>query len=496
MQAYSSSDDNVFLATYDALQQSLDHNFVFTQAQEQRATRIRRCNEAIERLHVALASKSPWRLIKAYDPVLDNSAQITARERELLTLARLLTAALLSGNDDQLLAADRTRQQSLQHDLFQFTAEEKQRFALAQQKYTALLKFRAALQSRIPRSLVAAYSTILENYGEFTQEEREQLAAVRLFVDAFDANDDEMLTNVGEILQKPVVRGFFLVTQQEQERIHLAEQRLQALEKFRQVLLLAPKDAHSILAAYDSSLLNASSAVKDEQREIVAAASQYLAMYEAVKTAIQADKDDLIRSAYNPTLAQRFTGIASAEQQRIDRAMQLQKLEDLLDGKEYEQALLMAQSIQKTTGQAISGTLTFKLNRATMRFIRKHNLSNLSIQIAEQASTNEAIVSWQWPITTLIYTALIVWEIGTWPDRPSEKNLNNPEWKHTWIRRKNNVLHSSTTIPVGKGTHIYVRGYAAMLDTWDQAQKWRFSDGDEPTSSAETTSPHIIWRVQ
>ncbi len=497
MQVYTGSDDNAFLAAYDTLQQGPYRNFfIFTQAQEHRATLIRRHNEAIERFRIALTGRSPWRLVKAYDPMLDNSTQLTATEREQLALARLLVEALRSGDDAQLLAADSALQHSPQRAFFLLTSEEKQRFAFAHQKRAALLSFRRALQSKKPREIIAAYDPILDDSKDFTQEEREQLTSARLFVNAFDTDDDEALIITDEALQRMATRNSFIITEQEQQRFALAKQRIQALNVFRQALLATPTDAQRILDAYDASLLDASTTVTNEQREIVAAAQRYLAMCEAVRTGIRADSDDLIRKEYDPELAQRFTGIAPNEQQRIDKAMLTQELEDLLNNREYERSLLMAHSIQKTTGQPISDTLTFKLKRATMRFIREHDLSDLSIEIEERADTNYAMVSWRWPATPLIQTALLVWQTETWPDRPSEKSWRDPEWRAIWVRRKNNVLHSSETFPIGKGTHIYVRGYAAILDTWEQEKIWRFSDGNEPTSYAEAASPQMIWRIQ
>jgi hypothetical protein len=337
---------------------------------------------------------------------------------------------------------------------------------------------------------------VLENYQGFSQEEREQLAIARAFVVAFSVNSDQDIVDVDEAMQRSTAARYFVVTPQERQRIALARQRLQALEIFRQTIRSMPKSADSIVAAYDASLLDASTAVTAEQREIVLAALRYLAMCKAVREGIRADSDDLIRSAYDPLLAQRFTDITAAEQQRIESAMLFQRLEDVLKKREYEQALLMAQTIERTRGEKISGDLTFRLNVATRRFIREHNLSDLSIEIEEGIETNYALVSWRWPATPLIQVALIVWQSGTWPDRPSEKSWGNPDWRHIWVRRKNNVLFDRERLPIGKGVHLYMRSYAAILDAWDQEEIWRFSDGDEPTSYAEVASPHTIWRIQ
>ncbi|HEV2663103.1 MAG TPA: hypothetical protein VGU68_21010, partial [Ktedonobacteraceae bacterium] len=495
MQAYQSSDDNAFLAAYDALQQDT-YPFVLTHEQEQRAARIRRRREVQEQFRAAMASRSPWRLVKAYDPLLDGNGQLSVVERERLAVARLFVDALRSDDDTQIIAAENALQQSSQRAFFLVTDEERQRFALARQKRAALLVLHTALQSKRPREIVAAYNTILDGSKSISQQEREQLDLARLVVNAFDADTDELLIAVHEALQKPPASTFFLLSQEEQQRIALAQQRLQALDTFRQVVRSTPNNAQRIVDAYNAPLLNASSAVTAEERATLAAARRYLAMYEAVHAGIQAANDDLIRSAYEPELARRFSGITPAEQQHIDRAMLTKELEDLLDNRDYGRALLLAHAIQKSTGQPISELLTFKLKRATMRFVREQDLSELSIQIEERVDGNYATVSWRWPATTLIQTALIVWQSDDWPERPSAKSWNDPQWHSIWTRRKNNVLHSSETFPIGKGAHIYVRGYAALLDTWEQEKVWRFSDGSEPTSCAEAESPKVTWRIQ
>jgi len=56
--------------------------FTFTPQQEQRAGSIRKRTAALQNFRLALATRSPWRLVKAYDPILN--AHITPTERELL----------------------------------------------------------------------------------------------------------------------------------------------------------------------------------------------------------------------------------------------------------------------------------------------------------------------------------------------------------------------------------------------------------------------------
>ncbi|MBA2677467.1 MAG: hypothetical protein H0U76_03600, partial [Ktedonobacteraceae bacterium] len=147
-------------------------------------------------------------------------------------------------------------------------------------------------------------------------------------------------------------------------------------------------------------------------------------------------------------------------------------------------------------GHTVSSSLIFKLKRATLRFIRNHDLSALSVQIDEFQNVNYATISWQWPASPLIKIGLLVWHTRMEPGRPSEQVLNDPYWPPIWVRKRNNVLYDSYRFPIGHETSIYVRSYAAFLETWDNDGKWRFSDGHDPTTRAEAVHSQIIRHMQ
>jgi len=262
------------------------------------------------------------------------------------------------------------------------------------------------------------------------------------------------------------------------------------------VLSTEPRSASSITNAYDAALLDNSPAITTNEQEKLAAARRYLAMYRQVYRGIQEDNDDIIRYAYDPHLSQQFTDISAAEQKRIDRAMLFQHLADLLARKAYGQAISMAHSIHQKTGQELSEDLVFKLRRATMRFIKAHDLTGLAVKIQEQVDGNYAIAQWQWPADELIQHALIVWRPDRWPERPADKSWQDPEWKYTWCWRRHNAREGTCTFAINRNRHIYVRGYLAIPDSWEHEQVWRFSEGNDPTSSVEAVSSPIIWRLQ
>jgi hypothetical protein len=417
---------------------------------------------------------------------------MTAQEREQLVLARALTEALRSSNFNQLLAAESAIQQSPYSKFFLLTPEEMQKFSFAREQNKAALAFRAALQSKRPDEIAAAHSPLLDTGQALLPDELEQLALARAFLRAWNEDDDEALVSVHQRLQRPVARNFFRFTPQEQQRFDLAQQRVQAVDELRQILRSTPEQAQSIVKSYDASLLDSSSLLRADEREMVEAARQYRAMYDAVQMGISANDDDRIRHAFDPVLAHRFTGLTLAEMRRIEKAMKTQELEDLLDSGAYEQAFQLAYS-QQGLGYGISSSLIFKLKRATLRFIRDYDLYGLTVRIDEYNNVNYATVSWQWPAHPLIKAGLLAWHTRRWPEPPLEQRLNDPTWPYYIpIDKKNNVLHDSRTFSIGDETHIYVRGYVAFPDEWDQDKKWRFSQGRHPTSYAEAMSSQVI----
>jgi hypothetical protein len=495
MQA-NKADDDAFLAAYATLQQSPYRSFfTFTPAQEQRATLVQKRKTALAQFQAALASRSPSRLVTAYDSVLDGSPQVSRTEREQLALARSLVEAFHADDDDKLIAADIALQKSTHQAFFVLTTEEQERIALARQQKAAWLKFKLSLNSRNAQQIVAAYDPILNANQHLLQEEREQLSVARMLVKAFDTDDDETWIAADEGLQKSSLRTFFLLTQQQQQRIMLAKERIKALETFSRALILYPKSAHKIVDAYDASMLDTSKSLTEAQRESITAARRYLDMYKQVQEGLRIGNDELVRKAYDSVLGQRFADFSPDEQKSIDLAMQSQALEELLDNREHGKALRMARTIEATTGREISTGLTFKLRRATMRFIREHDLTSLRVEIEERAEGNYAVVYWQWPEDDLVQVGLIAWRTDTWPETP-ERGEQDPEWNCVQVRRKNSILDDMCMFPIGTYSHIYVRGFTAILDTYDQERRWRFSNGDEPTSWAEATSQQMIWDLQ
>ena len=276
-----------------------------------------------------------------------------------------------------------------------------------------------------------------------------------------------------------------------------------ALVRFQQAWRGSYRNAQRLVDAYDASLLDASKKVALEQRARVQAGRNYLKMRQGIQAGISADDDDLILHAYNKALDQEFEGFNSAERDRITRIMKSLELQEVLRNREDEHAILLARNFARTSEKAIQNNL-FQLHLATKRFIREHDLAGLQVHIEDSPTgTNEAIAYWLWPPTELVKDALIVWRTDTWPQRPQERSWqegpqprggHDLEWHYVEVHRTNNQSQGEIKFPIGPYTHIYVRAFARISDDWEQEHLiWRYSDGIEPTSRAEATSPRAVW---
>ncbi len=415
------------------------------------------------------------------------------KQRLALQQLQVAFAEAFHCNDDQsIFAAAIALQQSPYQASFLLTEKERQRIGHARNHIEALAQFRFALKSRIPAQIVAVYRPILDTSPYVDVAERKQLALARLCIEALDSDDDDALIAAQTALQQSPWQDCFFFTSQEQQRIKLAMQRARALATFHNALIAYPRHAHKIIAAYNASLLDGSTSVTQRQRDLIEAARCYLTMYQKVQQGLQDDDLAMIQSAYHSTLGEQFSDFSSAEQQRIESAMLSQELEALLAQKEYGPALKKAQQIQIITGQTIHDSLTFKLQLAVKRLIRNQELTDFTVAIAARAehddAHNDAIVRWQWPQDELVQQALIVWRSDTWPDRLVERCQQDPACHFAWPRRKDNTRHGEWTFSIQQQTQVYVRGYAALCDTWHQEYIWRFSDG----VGSRSDQPHVI----
>src|SRR5262249_35193348 len=113
------------------------------------------------------------RIAASYTPLLDDYTKITPGERAFLQLASLFALAYTECDDDKIVAAFEAVQQSPFRKTIIFSIEEQVQIREAQNRKSALLRFRDALKSGRPQQIIAVYNAQLIG-ARLADEERAQ----------------------------------------------------------------------------------------------------------------------------------------------------------------------------------------------------------------------------------------------------------------------------------------------------------------------------------
>ncbi len=264
VRAYQSDDDQDIAAATDEIENfSYRGQLNFTQQERQRIELARLRKTALVKFRLGLMSRNAQQMVANYDWILDDCKSVTAQERDMLHLAKNFVQAYHRDDDEAIAAAWEAIQQASYQKLFAFNSQDLQRIQAIQQYKTALVKFRLALASKSAQQIVASYNPVLDSSRTITHEERDLLRVARDFVNAYRGNDDQAIVSAWEEIQDPRRQQFFIFTEQERQRITLAQQRKVALVKFR--LAVMNKNIQQILAAYDPQLDSCSNVTQDER---------------------------------------------------------------------------------------------------------------------------------------------------------------------------------------------------------------------------------------
>lgn len=182
---------------------------------------------------------------------------------------------------------------------------QQQQHMLEQQAHTNV---RTVLDRKIFKDIAKIYVTLPDGSTVLTQEEHERIDIACRFVAAFERDDDNAIISAVIRMQKSSYQDFFVFTAVEQCRIMLAQQRTQALARFR--LARVSKKPRQIADAY-TPLLDAY--LTPEGRRMV----------ELVNAYVYANNPDMLISAYDAIQQSphRYVFIFTAEeQQRIEQA--------------------------------------------------------------------------------------------------------------------------------------------------------------------------------
>jgi hypothetical protein len=313
-QAFQSDDDQAIVAASEAIENfSYRTDFVFTTQEQQRIELAKLRKVALVKFRMSLMSKNMKQMVASYDWILDDSTSITAQDRDLLKQAKAFIQAAYKNNDQAMLTIWESIQQAGYQRFFQLSPQELERINRARLSQSALPLFRNALTSKNARQIVAAYDPVLDNEKSITSEERTLLRLTRDLVLALQHDDDQEIASLWDELLSLPHQPTLLLSEQEQQRITLAQKRKLALLRFRMALI--SKRLRPIVAAYDPVL--------DTSKNVTASEKKQIALARQLLQAYQNDDDPAFVRAWNAIqnspYRQSFV-LTDLETQRLARA--------------------------------------------------------------------------------------------------------------------------------------------------------------------------------
>ena len=316
-QALKVNDDEIIASSWSSI---LD-NYTPALHYRSRVHEAKQRIKALQHFRTAIQAKNIQQIVNSYDSTLDASHNITQNERHLLAIARRFIQAYRVGNDEELLAmADALQNNTYTLNSVAFSAEEQQRITQANQRRLALQQLRDALKSRSIEAIAAAYRPGQFTYQSLSEEERQQAEIALAFVQAYRTDDDKTMIAAHDVVENSSYHSFFVFTFQQQQRIALARQRIEALVIFH--VALASRNPRRIATAYDPALDNSKHVTRDERHQLALANSFLQAYNSKDEIDLVAVYDSILASVYRT-----FFAFTAEEEEHIALA------------REYNQAL-------------------------------------------------------------------------------------------------------------------------------------------------------------
>src|ERR1019366_3933716 len=117
-----------------------------------------------------------------------------------------------------------------------FSAQEQNAIEEARQRKMAFIKLRSAISSKKLQQMATAYDGVLDTVKRVSAEERKLVRLAKDFIVASHKDDDQMIASIDADIQAHY-RNKFVFTEQEQQRVELAQKRKIALMRLRMALL-------------------------------------------------------------------------------------------------------------------------------------------------------------------------------------------------------------------------------------------------------------------
>jgi serine/threonine protein kinase len=478
----SNKDPAILVAHTDLLRQNV--SLSLSPAQQARVELARACEQARQGLRQVIEQNRSLRAVaNAYQPILEQSSELTEWMLEQLNAIRKFIRVYDRGDDAKLLEAYQEITDLRINEIYPLTPAESARLELARQRLEALQVFRQALSAGEPRQILARYNQQLLDQ-RLSKDEQEMLSLARQLITC-EKDDTQFLQAYRALTSSPYSTRFKLQPEDTQ-RIAALEQYEQEFAEFSR--RLAEPDALAIVSAYD----NLSGAVSDNltrtQREQVTLAYEALAMCNQIRQAISARDDATIRLVYKPHLWQLFPGILEqGEYNKVQSACKIPQIKENFKGLDYRRMLKLAWEIQ---GEGGLGGQGLRLRQAMRQVLRETSLTNVNACIQEQGSRAGALllVQWIWPEDELIHHAWIFWDDVQPPRVPGQQQLfKNPEYRKLpdnayMATRTGHKSDGQASIPINTKKYIYTKVCAAMYDEWDtetEFETWCFSPARE-----------------
>jgi serine/threonine protein kinase len=157
---------------------------------------VRKRTTALVALKQALAGRDIDQIAGAAMPELVTHPRLNVTEHAIIRLALALVQAYQSDNDEQIAQIVQDFQNGPHAMALKLSVQQQQRFILAQQRKTALTRFRlACYRGRNAHEIVRSYAPVLD--GSISSQERELLEAAHRYIEMYDAIRQFLAKNNG-----------------------------------------------------------------------------------------------------------------------------------------------------------------------------------------------------------------------------------------------------------------------------------------------------------
>jgi hypothetical protein len=410
----------------------------------------------------------------------DEMARIKLAQDRVATWRRF-EHAFSADSDDQIISA----YDSVLTGYSRFGNVQRQRWELAKARVEVRDKVRDALKTGDERSIAAVDTAAFGDDLRLTPKEKAQIATARACVALPTKVREALLTQrdaaIDQVYDRQLVRTWMDFSNDERERIALAQQREAALRRFRQALDRA--DEQEIVRVYDP-ILDKSTSITAAERGQLDLARRCVAMKRQLSIALTTRNDEQLVACYDESLVRPWMQIDDSMLAHIQKAQNRVSLAGevlrQLDQNNIERAL----ALEESAGFPLENS---RLTRAKRMFIAHQDPRQLEATL----SNGQLRATWRWPDSKYVRTVAVTWRTDSYPTKPEEAG--------TTIHRINRKSYEQNgcMLQVPAGTNrLYVRLFAAMsVQDRNNGIQVLYSNSVDPTARQEVI-PRVVLHCQ